>query len=68
MVFGVYLGVFDCAMKFVSREGSMVLFRGLNMVFFCVFLFYVSIFVLCEVVYLLFVYVCGLWDDGGIGY
>ena len=65
---GVYSGVLDCAMKSVSREGPMVLFRGLNMALLRAFPLHASIFASCEAVHSLLAHVRGSRDDGGIGY
>jgi hypothetical protein len=65
---GVYSGVIDCAMKSVSREGPMVLFRGLNMALLRAFPLHASIFASCEAVHSLLAHIRGSRDDGGIGY
>jgi len=48
---GTYSGVLDCAVKSVSAEGPMVLFRGLNMALLRAFPLHASIFASCEAVH-----------------
>lgn len=48
---GTYSGVLDCAIKSVSAEGPMVLFRGLNMALLRAFPLHASIFASCEAVH-----------------
>lgn len=65
---GMYSGVIDCAVKSVSREGPLVLFRGLNMALLRAFPLHATIFASCEAVHSTLARMRGRTDEGDLDF